>query len=100
MRFILGLLIGLGIGFVVAILFAPEKKEDGGFKWPGAERKDGETPKEGPEARVTESLQRAVKRLREQVDEAMSEARQAAQDAEKEMEERFHRTVKRHNSAD
>ncbi len=92
MRFILGLLLGLGLGFAAALLLAPEK---------GAWRREEEPP--GEEASGEESfgedhdtmagLRRAMRGLQEQVEEAWKEARQAADEAEKEMRARYERTV-------
>ena len=92
MRFIIGLLLGLGIGLVAALLLAPEKSQ---------RRREGEPPGEemsgagelgeGQDALV--GLRRAMRGLQEQVQEAWEEARQAAQEAEKEMRARYERTV-------
>ncbi len=90
MRFIIGLLLGLGIGFSAALLLAPEKgrlREDA--------PSDEETPSEGfgENQDSMAGLRRAMKGLQEQVQEAWEEARQAAQEAEKELRGRYERTV-------
>ena len=84
MRFILGLLIGLGIGFAGAILFAPEKGET------TAERKPSDIGANG--ARGVKS---AFDGLRKQFDEAMGEAKKAQREAEEKMTERYRKIVGR-----
>jgi gas vesicle protein len=90
MRFIIGLLLGLGIGFAAAVLFAPER----GRLREGAPS-DEETTSEGfgenHDSMV--GLRRAMKGLQEQVQEAWEEARQAAREAEKELRASYDRTV-------
>lgn len=77
----LGIVIGFGIGFAGAILFAPEKKQPA--QW--TPRSPGEEPpKDG-----------LVSTLRERVSEAMGEAREARKQAEREMMDRYERTVGR-----
>ncbi len=90
MRFIIGLLLGLGIGFAAAVLFAPER----GRLREGAPP-DEETTSEGfgENHDSMAGLRRAMKGLQEQVQEAWEEARQAAQEAEKELRARYERTV-------
>jgi len=91
MRFIIGLLLGLGIGLVAALLLAPEK----------GQRRQGEPPGEeasgagelGEDRDALAGLQRAMRGLQEQVQEAWEEARQAAQEAEREIRARYERTV-------
>ena len=91
MRFIIGLLLGFGIGFVGALLLAPEKRE----------RREGAPPGEEPlgEEGFGENhdslagLRRAMRGLQEQLQEAWAEAREAAQEAEEEMRARYERTV-------
>ena len=90
MRLIIGLLLGLGIGFAGALLLAPERgrlREDA--------PSDEETPSEGfgENHDSMAGLRRAMKGLQEQVQEAWDEARQAAQEAEKELRQRYERTV-------
>ena len=97
MRFITGLLIGLGIGFVAAILFAPEKsKRHEEHLWQAP-------PEEGPEAAAAAAqnhdflapLRQAVRSLRVQAEEAWAEAVVAADEAEKEMRARYQRMARR-----
>ena len=90
MRFIIGLLLGLGIGFAAAVLFAPERgrlREDA----PSDEETTSEGFGENHDSMA--GLRRAMKGLQEQVQEAWEEARQAAQEAEKELRARYERTV-------
>ena len=92
MRFIIGLLLGLGIGLVVALLLAPAK---------GQRRRQGEPPSEeasgagelGEDHNALAGLQRVMWGLQEQVQEAWEEARQATQEAEQEMRARYQRAV-------
>ena len=92
MRFIIGLLLGLGIGLMAALLLAPEK---------GQRRREGEPPSEeasgagelGEGQDAVAGLRRAMQGLQEQVQEAWEEARQAAQEAEREIRARYERTV-------
>ena len=90
MRFIIGLLLGLGIGFAGAVLFAPERGRlrEGA---PSDEETTGEGFGENHDSMA--GLRRAMKGLQEQVQEAWEEARQAAQEAEKELRDRYERTV-------
>ena len=91
MRFIIGLLLGFGIGFVGALLLAPEKRE----------RREGAPAGEGGEEGFGENhdslagLRRAMRGLQEQLREAWAEAREAAQEAEEEMRARYQRTVRK-----
>lgn len=95
MRFIIGLLLGLGIGFSAALLLAPEKGRLREGAPSDEERPDEETTSEGfgENHDSMAGLRRAMKGLREQVQEAWEEARQAAQEAEKELRARYERTV-------
>ncbi len=90
MRFIIGLLLGLGIGFSAALLLAPER----GRLREGAPS-DEETSSEGfgENHDSMAGLRRAMQALQEQVQEAWNEARQAAEEAEKEMRTRYERTL-------
>ena len=92
MRFVIGLLLGLGIGLAAALLLAPEK---------GQRPREGEPPDEeafdagelGEDHDAVAGLRRAMQRLQEQVQEAWGEARQAAQEAERDMRARYERAV-------
>ncbi len=90
MRFIIGLLLGLGIGFAAAVLFAPER----GRLREGAPS-DEETTSEGfgENHDSMAGLRRAMKGLQEQVQEAWQEAWQAAREAEKQLRADYERTV-------
>ncbi|MDO8615909.1 MAG: hypothetical protein Q7T33_09285 [Dehalococcoidia bacterium] len=85
MRFLIGLLIGLALGFAGAILFAPAKARDSRKEWPPAGEANG----------ATAALQRAVHGLRERVNEALTEARQAQDEAEKDMQARYEKVAGR-----
>ena len=91
MRFILGLLIGLGIGLAGALLFAPSK---------GRLHQEAPATGEGSEARrvfsengdAAAGLRKAMQRLQKQVQEAWGEAREAAKEAEEEMRARYEKS--------
>ena len=91
MRFIIGLLLGLGIGFAGALLLAPEKRErrEGA---PGGEEPAGEEAFAENHDSLA-GLRRAMRGLQGQLQEAWGEAREAAQEAEEEMRTRYKRTV-------
>lgn len=92
MRFIIGLLLGLGLGFAGAILLAPERGRL--REAPAGEEPSGEGGFGGNHDTMA-GLRRAMRGLREQVEEAWTEARQAAQEAEKEMRARYQQSVSR-----
>ena len=97
MRFLTGLLIGLAIGFVAAILFAPEKqKRHEEHLWqapPEEEPEEAEAAAENHD--FLASLRRTMRSLQEQAEEAWSEAVKAADEAEKEMRARYQRMARR-----
>src|SRR3972149_2003928 len=88
MRFIIGLLLGLGVGFVGALLLAPERREGS----PGGEEPVGEDGF-GENHDSLAGLRRTMRGLQEQLQEAWAEAREAAQEAEEEMRARYQRSV-------
>ena len=90
MRFIIGLLLGLGVGFVGALLLAPEKRErrEGA---PGEEPAGEEGFGENHDSMA--GVRRTMRGLQEQLREAWEEAREAAEEAEEEMRARYQRTV-------
>ena len=91
MRFIIGLLLGLGIGFAGALLLAPEKRERREGAPAGEEPAGEEAFAENHDSLA--ALRRAMRGLQEQLQEAWGEAREAAQEAEEEMRTRYQRTV-------
>ena len=97
MRFLTGLLIGLAIGFVAAILFAPEKqKRHEEHLWqapPEGEPQEAEAAAENHD--FLAPLRDAVRSLRLQAEEAWAEAVVAADEAEKEMRARYQRMARR-----
>ncbi len=82
MRFILGLLIGIGIGFAASVLLAPGKDET-------ADGHTAEGHANGGGAGSTFGS------LRKQFDEAMGEAKKAQREAEEKMTERYRQIVGR-----
>ncbi|MCH7810136.1 MAG: hypothetical protein IH863_06125 [Chloroflexi bacterium] len=83
MRFILGLLIGICIGFAASVLLAPGKDET-----------VGERAAEG-RANGAGSVSSTFDGLRKQFDEAMGEAKKAQREAEEKMTERYRQIVGR-----
>ena len=83
MRFILGLLIGIGIGFAASVLLTPGKDET-----------VGERAAEG-RSNGAGSVRSAFDGLRKQFDEAMGEAKKAQREAEEKMTERYRKIVGR-----
>jgi len=83
MRFILGLLIGVGIGFAASVLLSPGKDETA-----------GESATTG-RANGTGDAGSTFGGLREQFDEAMGEAKKAQREAEEKMTERYRQIVGR-----
>ncbi len=97
MRFLLGLLLGFGVGLAAAILFAPDKNGKT-RRWP-----------EGHPARLTAvsrngdrnagGVQGVVRSVQERLNEAWDEARKASSEAEREMTARYEE-LKRRNAAE
>ncbi len=83
MRFILGLLIGLSIGFAASVLLASEKDEDSGGSLAEAR------------ANGARSASAALDGLRKQFDEALGEAKKAQREAEDKMNERYRQSIGR-----
>ena len=83
MRFILGLLIGLCIGFAASVLLASEKDEDSGGTLAEAR------------ANGARSASAALDGLRKQFDEALGEAKKAQREAEDKMNERYRQSIGR-----
>ena len=81
MRFILGLLIGVCIGFAASVLLAP-----------GKDATAGERTSEG-HANGTGGVSSALDDLRKQFDEAMGEAKKAQREAEEKMNDRYRQSV-------
>lgn len=92
MPFVIGALIGLGIGFAGAILLAPEKSPNRKPLWGERPPKPGEGPASDNGQGTVRSTLDAI---RQHVDEAMAEAKEASGEAEKEMRERFERMADR-----
>lgn len=95
MRFVMGLLLGFGIGFAAAILFAPERRKEGEGRWPGAGGQKEEEAAAGGNHRGAAGLQQFIRSVRERIDEAFAEAKEASAEAEREMRSRYHKVVGR-----
>ncbi len=93
MRFIIGLLVGLGIGLAAALLLVPNKEKRSEEDTTGED--DPAEEGFGDNHDSLAGLRRAMGKLQDQMQEAWGEARQAAQEAEKEMRSRYERTVSR-----
>ena len=90
MRFIIGLLLGFGIGLAAALLMAPRKGRLHGEGAPEGEESGGGF---GSNHDAMAGLRRSMQALQEQVQEAWEEARVAAREAEEKMRARYERTV-------
>jgi len=88
MRFIIGLLLGLGLGFVATVVLTSGKNRH-------REAEGAESGEEGfgENHDTMAGLRRAMQGLQEQMQEALKEAREAAREAEKEMRARYARDV-------
>ena len=94
MRFVIGLLIGLGLGFVATVIFAssrPEKKQPEWRVGPEGELEYAGSGDHG----AGDALQQTMRSLRERLNEALQEAKEAQQEAEKEMQARFEKAAGR-----
>ncbi len=89
MRFILGIAIGLGVGFAGAVLFAPDKKKEPRTEWPSRVLNEAT----GTNGHKESGVKGLVATVRERLDEAMAEAGEARRQAEREMTERYERSV-------
>jgi gas vesicle protein len=85
MRFLLGVVLGFGVGFAGSVLFAPEKTKEADWV-PGQ-----------PQASKNGSGG-ILDTVKERVTQAMSEAKDARKQAEREMRDRYERTVNRKSS--
>jgi gas vesicle protein len=81
-RFVLGVAIGLGAGFAVAILFAPQKKDRA--TWTPRSAHD-------PESKPPSWLDD----VRDRFDEALMEAEEVRKETEREMNKRYQKAIKR-----
>jgi gas vesicle protein len=88
MQFAIGLLLGFGVGFAGAILFAPEGKRRE-TRWPQGHPGSALSAN----GRRTGALRDMLRTLQEHVNEAWGEARKAQQEAEREMEQRYREQV-------
>jgi gas vesicle protein len=85
MRFLLGVVLGFGVGFAGSVLLAPEKTKEPDWV-PG----QPQASKNGAGG--------ILETVKERVTQAMSEARDARKQAEREMRDRYERTVNRKSS--
>ena len=88
MRFIIGLLLGLGLGFVATVVLT-----SGRHRQREGEAAEGVEEGFGENHDTLAGLRRAMQGLQEQLQEAWAEAREAAQEAEGEMRARYKRDV-------
>ncbi len=82
MRFLLGVVLGFGVGFAGSVLFAPEKKKEA--DWVPSRPQ----PLKNGAGGILETI-------KERVTQAMSEAKDARKQAEREMRDRYERSVNR-----
>jgi gas vesicle protein len=93
MRFIIGLLLGFGIGLGAALLLAPRKGRLHGEGAAEGEQAAGGFASNNHDAMA--GLRRSVQALQEQVQEAWEEARVAAREAEEKLRVRYEKSVPR-----
>ena len=93
MRFLIGLVVGFGVGFAVAVLYAPERTKRPVGSPLGTV--DSGPPGLEEDHNIMGALQRALQSLQDQVNEAMGEAKKAQQETEAEMRVRYERTARR-----
>jgi gas vesicle protein len=97
MRFLVGLLIGFGIGFALAVLFAPARtKRTEGFEPVGAA---GETARPNGYSEPSGGMRQMLRSLQDHVNEAWAEARQASREAEREMHDRYEQKYRKPRDA-
>ena len=92
MQFVLGVAIGLGAGFAVAILLAPDKKRRSEWPphFPGFHSSEGEENHQD-----ATGIQGVVASVRERVKDASNQARDAKERSEREMLERYEKVIGR-----
>jgi uncharacterized membrane protein len=88
MRFVLGVIIGFGVGFAGAVLFAQQKS-------PAKASAPGGGSLGHPVGASANGSRGVLGKVRKGLDEALTEAKQARREAEKDMTERYQRTVGR-----
>lgn len=93
MRFLIGLLLGFGIGFAAAILFAPERPKVERL-WPRSTEEGGEKPEDGNH-HAAGGVQQVLQSFRDHLKEAASEAKQASEEKQTEMRARYQKMAKR-----
>jgi len=94
MRFIIGLLLGFGVGFAGAVLFAPDRaKTSEPAGWPAAA--GASTNGVGQNHNTAGALRRALRSFQDQINEAISEAKQASEETEAEMRARYEKAAGR-----
>jgi hypothetical protein len=95
-QFVLGVAIGLGAGFAVAILLAPDKKKRSEWPphFPGFQSSQAEGNHQD-----SGGLQGFIESVRERVKEASNEARGAKERSEREMLERYEKIIGRKTKA-
>ena len=98
MRFLIGLLLGFGIGFGAAILFAPERTKRGEAIWAeGGQPLGPEPERAGANGSngVVDGFQKMVRSFQEHLNEAWVEAKQASDEAEREMRARYEKMARK-----
>ncbi|HUF54260.1 MAG TPA: hypothetical protein VMR52_10875 [Dehalococcoidia bacterium] len=92
MQFVLGVVIGVGVGFAASVLLAPDKT-----KQQAAAPRGGSLgrPVYANGANGSHGFKSVVENVRKQLDEAMSEAKKAQKEAEAELTARYERMVAR-----
>jgi gas vesicle protein len=91
MPFVIGVVLGLGVGFAGAILFAPEKKKQADWPPHFPDEQGAAGGNHGSES----GLKGFVESVKGRLNEAAEEAKEAQQQKEREMIERYERTIGR-----
>ena len=91
MRFVLGIVLGFGVGLGGAILFAPEKKKQDPDWLPAQAR--ASVSGNGATKQSETGIKGVVATVKQRIDEAMTEAREAQKKAERDMLDRYDRTI-------
>ncbi len=89
MRFVIGLVVGLGAGLAGAILLAPDRSRKNETGWTPSAAASANGAGQNHDG----GLKGALRSLQDQINTAMSEARQASDEAEQEMRARYEEAV-------
>jgi len=91
MRFVIGLLIGFGVGMAGAILFAPDRSKRIEATWTASPGASGNGLSQN--GNTMSAIRRALRSLQDQFNTAMEEAKQASEETEAEMRARYEKAA-------